>query len=326
MSKAIVLLFGFVVLVSGCIADSAAEDEDIGRDGTPGSGPNTMEAGGSGIVGRVISDELFPVIGATIQLVDGPSTTTDDEGAFVLNGVAPGEQTLDVTATGYEPLLHEVDVLSEGYAEVQLTMIGIPGQAPYVSTYIFEGFDACSFSAVYSAGPLMNPCPFGESVGTYHVEVGPGWQAGVHEMIWQSAEEMIFSSLIGEDANCQTSGTSWDPCAALLSGRSPLRVFAQPLDFEYAAQHAINPTVVWPEGNHTSTISSGYSGFARQEINNTANPVCLEINRQFSVPESWGCPFGVGVSLGTRFDMYHTTFYFQGSPGPLEEFTAAPDQ
>jgi hypothetical protein len=102
-------------------------------------------------------------------------------------------------------------------------------------------------------------------------------------------------------------------------------VFARPNDAEYAAKFAIDGEETWPEGAHDSHVFASYSGYLRSEVNQTAYPVCVEINRQFNVPEHWGCPFGIGYSTGLRFTIYHTTFYHD-EPLELERFTAIPDQ
>lgn len=285
------------------------------------------DGGATGIRGTVVSEEVFPVRGANVSVEDGPWNRTDAEGQFELLGLDPGRYRIDVAAEGYEPTSEDVNVAAGSVVEVMITVTGLPGEAPYLETIIYEGFSACTFSAVYSAGPFPPiggaPCPFGERKTGTSVEVGAEWRAGVHEMAWETEEEMIFASSLAD--SCQTNSQETDPCPFLGWGKSPIRVFARINDTEYASQHALDGEATWHAGAHTSYIFASYSGYFRGEINETAYPVCVEINRQFNVPEHWGCPFGVGYSTGLRFTMYHTTFYREAPPA-LETFTAIPDQ
>lgn len=310
---------------AGCVGGSATDSVPSGLDVAVDTG--------AGLRGLVVSDELFPVAEAQVAVKDGPSTFTDAAGRFELTNLHPGTQTLNVTAEGYEPATQEAEVPLEGLAEVQILLKGIPGKSPYFTTIIFEGFDACSISLVYSAGGYAPygpvPCPFGQRKAVLKTEVGPEWRAGVHEMVWKTSEEMIFASSVSTSkrpgvASCTTSGSSHTWCPALIWGRSPQRIFARINDTAYAAKYAIDKKETWPEGNYTSYIFESYSGYFRTEINGTFYPACVFINNQFNVPPHWGCPFGVGTSLGIRFQFYHTTFY-QQAPLRLEAFTALPD-
>lgn len=319
-----------VLVLAGCVASTS--------DGLPR--PSAMgDADGVAVAGSVISDELFPVPNALVTLGSLAPTTTDEAGKFLVVGVPiQDDYTLTVNATGYEPFSMQLDVPGPVDA-LQIPLKGIPGQSPYTATYIHVGFDACSFSAVYSAGPAPGACPFGDGDTAFKVEVGDLWKAGVHELGWQSSEDMIFASSVStEDPNhgdhqagCLTgtdsSGNPYhDWCPAMIWGQSPLRILVRPNDTEYAKAYAIDGKEVWPGGeNYTSFIFSSYSGYAQQEINSTFYDGCVVINRQFSVPEKWGCPFGIGYSLGIKITYYHTTFYVQAPAGRLEDFTAMPD-
>ncbi|MBI2077519.1 MAG: hypothetical protein HYT80_03985, partial [Euryarchaeota archaeon] len=242
----------------------------------------------------------------------------------------------NVTADGYESATHEVEVLPGGFHEVRIALKGVPGKSPYVLTIPYEGYSVCQFSAVYSAGwpslgPLGSPCPLGTPKIRQKVEVGPDWAGGVHEMAWATSEEMIFASHVRTASRpdtapgCQTSGSTHDWCPSMVWGKSPLKIVARPEDAAYAKKYAIDGKEMWPYGNYTSHIFTSYSGYLRSEINNTAYPVCVQVNRQFSVPEHWGCPFGIGVALGIRFQFYHTTFYL-AVPLDLDGYSARPDK
>lgn len=235
----VILLFLGSVF-AGCVGGGAT-------DSAP-SGPESVEDTGAGLRGIVVSDELFPVAEAQVAVHDGPSAVTDAAGKFELANLRPGTQTLNVSAEGYEPATQEAEVPLEGFAEVQIVLKGIPGKSPYFTTIIFEGFDACSISLVYSAGGYAPfgpvPCPFGQRKAVLKTEVGPDWKAGVHELVWKTSEEMIFASSVSTSkrpgvAGCRTSGSSHDWCPALTWGRSPIRIFAR------INSHDLNLTEDW---------------------------------------------------------------------------------
>lgn len=298
------------LVTAGCAGDSAAPLED------------SASAEADALVkGRVVSDEIFPVADALVQAVGGQSTTTDEHGNFEL-AVAPGSVVLNVTAEGYLPLTEEVNVSPGGAVEVLLLLEGIAGAAPYAETLIFEGIIACGWAIVYGAGWYnFTPCPSGDNKDSFRVEVGAEWRAGVHEITWETSDEMLLaSSLVGTCAG----GADPDPCPGIVAGKDPLRILARPEDPEYAKQYAVDGQATWPEGKHESYILTAYNGMYRSEINQTLYPACSAVNGLIGSPPEWGCPFGVGVTFDLRYDVYHTTFY-RDEPVNVETFTAIPD-
>ena len=318
-------LLGLVLsgILAGCVQSSGQSVENPIDDGV-----ETVI-----VSGTVISEELFPVQNAEVRLLPvNESTFTDAAGTFAFLDVAFGSYTINVTALDYEgsSLAIDVQAPTEG---LRVSLKGIPGKTPYVSTIPFTGFEVCSFAAVYSAGPFpFVPCPLGEGQTTFSVEVGPDWAANVMELAWETSDSMIFATAVSteDDSNrapgCQT-GVGHDWCTAMLWGPSPLAIHSRPNDTDYAAKYAIDGKEVWPGGrNFTSWVFSNYNGNLQPEINGTFYDQCVAINRQFSVPEQWGCPFGIGVSVGIKIQYYHTTFYMQAPSGRLEDYSALPDQ
>ena len=317
------LLLG--VLLSGCAkitADDPATVNDIG------------DADVIVLRGTVVSDELFPVVGAAVTLGELSTVTTDPAGAFEIGDVPLGDYVLTVNATGYEP--HTQDVTVSGPADVlKIALKGIPGNAPYAVTMTHNGFEACAYALLYSSSPIPGTCPFGDPERSFKVEVADTWAAGVFELDWETTDEMIFAAAVSTEdpdhglhrAGCGKQGTTEDWCTAMLWGKAPLKIFARPNDTEYAARYALNGKDVFPGGeNFTSYILSGYNGFFQTEINRTFFPVCAAFNGVINAPPSWGCPFGIGVSTGTRITYYHTMFYLATPGGRLEDFSALPDQ
>lgn len=306
------MVLAFVATLAGCMGGSSQETV-----------PATLDEGTGGIRGLLVSDELFPVVGALVQIPGIATTESDTTGRFSFVGLPEGDVTLNITAPGYEPKDADVRVPSEGFVDLQIAMVGIPGQSPFVTTLLHDGFIACSYSIVYSAGWIFPVCPLGESEDSFTTEVSADWRGGVHEMEWPTADELLFASTL-DGPECRASPPPPSKCAALIGGRSPLRILARPEDTEYAAQYAVDSKVTWPVGNYSSTLFSAYSGFFRTEINATFNPICQEINAAAGAPRALGCPFGIGLSTGIRFRYLHTTFYLL-LPGDFESFTARPD-
>lgn len=325
MVRPFVCMVLFGVLFSGCVKVTADDRSEV-----QGIGDAELVV----LRGTVVSDELFPVVAAVVTLGDQPAVTTDPAGGFEIGDVPLGEYTLTVNASGYEP--HSQEVTVNGPTDgLKIALKGIPGDAPYAVTLTHNGFEACAYAALYSSSGVPGACPFGDPERSFKVEVADTWAAGIFELDWESSDEMIFASAVStEDPNhglhragCGKQGTTEDWCTAMLWGKAPLKIVARPNDTEYAARYALNGKDVFPGGeNFTSYILSGYNGYFQTEINGTFFPVCAAFNGVINAPPSWGCPFGIGVSTGTRITYYHTMFYLASPGGKLEDFSALPDQ
>src|ERR1041384_285450 len=191
----IVLVF---LVFAGCVGGTA-------KDSAPPVVGGAGNENGVPVRGVVMSEEIFPVPGAVVTLDNVSTVTTNATGDFEFLGVTPGTTVvLAINATGYEPVVTKADVPENGVDGLRVTLKGIPGQAPYAATYIKVGFDACSVSAVYSAGSTNSytggNCPFGKGDTTWKQEVAKEWVAGVHEMDWKSIDDMIFASSVSTTA------------------------------------------------------------------------------------------------------------------------------
>ncbi len=320
-----VLAFIIAFLLAGCI-DSGTNQEVIGAGSSSGVPEPQWNGGSPGdpdtavLSGVVTSDELFPVANALVMVNGQPAAITTEAGSFEIGGFHVGTYTVNVSADGYESVEQKVEIMGPGVVEQRFELRGIPGQSPYVATYIKVGFNACTHTGVYSSGNNFGAnCPFGPSNTSLRVDVLGPWRYGVYEMEWQAAEEMIFTST-HTSRGCLTS----DPCYGMLVGHSPLRQWARPQDPATSAEFSIDGKKMYPEGAHTHFISGGYSGFFRTEINETFNPACVQINRANNIPDRMGCPFGIGFSTGIRFTMFHSTFYYE-EPIDGTTWTARPD-
>lgn len=71
----------------------------------PGIPPRPEAPGGEGVgslAGKVESYKGRGLVGATVRLGDGQSTVTDASGGFRLEGIAPGDYTVQVSCKGFK--------------------------------------------------------------------------------------------------------------------------------------------------------------------------------------------------------------------------------
>lgn len=81
----------------------------------------TTPAGAPSVVGRVTSSDGTAVVGAAVTS-QGHSTTTDEAGAFALEGLAPGPATVAAAASGFKETTKDVVVTPGVPVEVSLVL------------------------------------------------------------------------------------------------------------------------------------------------------------------------------------------------------------
>src|SRR5687768_15342082 len=90
-------LVSLVVAVAGCSVEETAVDDDIPVDDQ------------GRLIVVVVSTEVYPLLGATVDPTDAAAATTDTNGeaSFLL---APGTYDVNVTVDGYRPMTRSVEV------------------------------------------------------------------------------------------------------------------------------------------------------------------------------------------------------------------------
>ena len=82
------------------------------------------------ITGVVLDSLGKPVANATVRVAGGsPSTTTNGQGVFRLEGVPAGEARVQVTGDGYRPLGFEFAIAANVTVSLQLTLLPAPPEA-----------------------------------------------------------------------------------------------------------------------------------------------------------------------------------------------------
>jgi hypothetical protein len=160
--------------------------------------PSTIVHGGgdndTGIHGQVRNDELSPIKGAKVGLVElSLQLSSNDEGAFDFKALPAGKYRLVAEAIGYEgPVAKAVEVVAGSTAQVQFTMTPLPVVTPYNLTTQFRGRVACGLAGVSPCAAmglldLVNqPDPSGNKQGmnwTYKDGAYP--DAVVIEVVWK---------------------------------------------------------------------------------------------------------------------------------------------
>lgn len=279
-----------------------------------------LDAEGAILRGVVLDTELRPIPNALIKAGGFDPALTGEDGRFELAGLPPGDIRVTVYALGYHSASRSATLIHGDAVFLQFTIERLPIEEPYLELLIYRGYDICSASVLYSAGYIA-PCLLGARSAVFWVEVRDAWAYGVFEMEWHSAESMLFASTHRPNV-CNTG----EPCWGIEVGRSPIRMDAKPDDLEIAKRHALqdDKAKLYPVGAFTMVLDSVYAGFGREELNQTAGAQCASLNPSLGLARRFGCPLGVGYSLGVSFHYYHTIFYVQ-VPSQPELYSGRPD-
>jgi hypothetical protein len=143
------------VLFAGCSGSpggGAAEPEPDAFDDV-----EVTETTGA-IRGIVVSEAIVPIADVLVALTDGRNQTTDAEGAFVFNGLEPGDYFVSASKAGYLSQQQSATVVAGG--EPPITKILLPadiGAQPFSELYQWTGFLQCGANLIVRSA---NPCAF----------------------------------------------------------------------------------------------------------------------------------------------------------------------
>ena len=156
MRQALVALALLSALAAGC-AGPEATPQSIG----PQAFADVEVTDTTGAIRGVVIDEaIVPIAGVLVQLNTGINLTSDDEGAFVFNGLEPGTYFLTASKLGYGTVQTSAEVVA-GDREPPVTKIALvadPSQQPYTQALKWEGFLQCG--VMWSSGTLaQQPYP-----------------------------------------------------------------------------------------------------------------------------------------------------------------------
>ncbi|HLE48307.1 MAG TPA: carboxypeptidase-like regulatory domain-containing protein [Candidatus Thermoplasmatota archaeon] len=182
------LVLAVSALVAGC-ADAKAAAAPTASASTSAPPPTVDSTTGS-ITGVVVDDERVPLAGVAVaqSLTEG-TATTDAEGRFTLNDLAPQTYTLFFEKLGYESFARKVDVAAGQVSQANATMkaVAISGETfiePVLKTSLIHldnvwfGYYLRTIVNDSNANSLRcGPCEF-----SLHMKKGP--KGVLAETIW----------------------------------------------------------------------------------------------------------------------------------------------
>ena len=151
-------------LVAGC-ADTPSGDNALVAEPEAFNEVEVTDTTGA-IRGIVVSEAIVPIADVLVQLVDGRNQTTDAEGAFVFNGLEPGDYFLSASKPGYFTQQASTTVVA-GEKEPAITKILLLADAlaqPYAQTLQWDGYLSCG--VMWSSGTLAD-APYPLYIGSY---------------------------------------------------------------------------------------------------------------------------------------------------------------
>jgi hypothetical protein len=309
----LLLLLGAALAGSGC----------VGSEGTLApTATMAFEASGAsdtGVSGTVHSDELAPIVGAVVQVGDNKPVLTGADGRYEVVGLEPGPYRVVVQAIGYSSVGRMVDILAGEIALLNFELELLPVKIPRVDLLIMDGYDICSYATPTFIGTLPNPCPLGQPVNDFDIDLEESWRYLVVEVDWETSNSFWLS--ISDDGNCN----SGDPCFGVEIGAAPLRIQGAPQDAALAARWALDGKEMYPEGAQTVSMSTLYAGEGRELLNSTFYGPCGTVYSQFGIATRLGCALGVGYSTGIRFKQYVSIFQWERPDLPYQ-YSALPDE
>lgn len=243
------------------------------------------------IRGVVVSEAIVPIAGVIVQLVDGTNQTTDDEGAFVFNGLAPGDYFVSASKAGYITQQQAATVVAGEEPPITKILLPVdPGAlGPFYQEYVFDGYIQCSTTAVAvafaacSAINLFAPVTDDRFGVTYEMKSTPSWIQT--EMHWDSTQAAGGEMSVQYSWDCGNENGGF-LCDYGVGGKSPLLLRANA-----TAIAEIN------EGDYNGT--SLFVRSFNEGLKETDN-----------VPGVGNLPGGgVGLTLNQKFTYYTHIFY-----------------
>jgi hypothetical protein len=258
--------------------------------------------------GVVVDPAIRPIAGATVT-ISGPgtgTTATNAEGLFGFSGLAPGTYFVRTAKPGFNETQASADVVAgvDEPAIVKLLMTPDPSTAPYVSTYIFEGFIECSgsFVAVGFAACSAAGLPNDKFLAQYPLDRPPQWVQS--EAVWESTQAVspgldVVYSYQGADVLYTN----------YVEARGPSPLVLQ-------ANETVAASADTGLGNGTDLIIRVFN----EPVAGTRPPDPVGGDDCVDRPALGGCATGVGVTVEQSFSIVTNVFY-GFAPDPAWRYT-----
>lgn len=326
-ANAIIVLLS-TALFAGCVAEPAAKPDD-----TPQATAAEVDESTGALVGTVINEEGLPLSGVNIGLIEtGDATTSDDAGQYTINGIEPGEYSVQAAMVGFEPGLKRVTIAIGEIAQANFQLTVIAVDVPHhvsdqqlgniqCSVTIFPGFPMSGvvagsdgwYSSLQACGLLedaqaANPLP--PSKFDLQFPMPAGTQEFVVEQVWQSTQAAGNGLSIGaEDPDAVNDGEDYGSA----TGPSPLYLYVP-------NQKLLNVT-------GAQGIDPAEDDFIVQTRTfSTANTTNMDLPAEIPEIPVFGAPnnqkLDAGLAFDQRFEVWITAFVGMERPAG---FSALPD-
>jgi hypothetical protein len=324
------IAWGLLVLtLAGC---SEAEPPAPAADGSfDGLGLKATED--TGVLRGVVFDEAIrPLQGVAVSITgaDGPvaTATTNDDGAFGLDGLAPGEYFLAASKAGYAKAAASARVVAglDDPDAVKILLAADPASRPYPVQHVMDGYLSCSARVVLTAYPAGECLDSDTSQVFYALDRVPDFIQS--EMAWDSTQalgdamSLVSECFMAEGENDQGAAYDPSPCPKgnlvvnRSEGSSPLVIrvdkdLATLFRLGDGATGAAHRLRVFAAGRADTDV-----------VDEEGNNRMLNSTTGGAVPcVAWpalneGCFrfTGVGVIANQRFTVYTTVFYGYAPP------------
>lgn len=281
--------------MAGCAEEPAVEQQDEEAFGEL----DAQATEDTGVIrGIVVDPSITPVQGAIVTVI-GPEmeTTTNENGAFVFEGIEPGSHFLKAAKPGFSEVQQSVEVRAgvDTPPIVKIQLVPDATTQPFIQAMVYDAYIQCSESLVlvgYSGGCSND----------FLVEYGPGELGRTpdfaqSEMVWESTQPL------GDWMNVMYSSAPL-PGETLLhnyvedEGASPLTIQANQTLME--SKGVINE---WPL--MVRIFNSGLEGtdIGRDYGDPRDGDNCVER------PALGGCTTGVGATIDQVLTVYSHAFF-----------------
>lgn len=314
--RALGVFAGIALLISGCVGSSA----DDGKAADVAQPSAAFDETTGGLQGIVTDEQLAPVAGALVGLVDrNVQATTDEQGRFQFSSLEPGRAQLQVQAFGYQSAVQSIDIVAGQVVDANLALVVIPIVEPYEVTVLKSGKIFCGIayrtpvpqaSGVFAACGAVYNTPLStldSFVVPFEVSSGNISQVAalVFETQWTASQAFGSGLRIGWEA--------YQEITPAYTFTEPLRTFAT----------ARGPNPLWAIAD-AATIADNVTAKDPAPKYCAADGPCKFWGRAFPHASTLGSssPVDFATYIDQTYTHYVTEFY--GLPPP-EGFSALAD-
>lgn len=218
MRGAAACLFAVLVL-AGCSGGAGGKAPAADDGAFDGLGPLTATKDTGVLRGVVIDEAIRPLRGVAVNVTGAAgmvtNATTNEDGAFGIDGLAPGEYFLAAVKAGYTKVTTSAIVVA-GVSDpdaVKILLTADPASRPYPQQFVMDGYLSCSARVVLTAYPAGECLESDTSQVVYGLDRIPDYIQS--EMSWDSTQALGDSmSLVSECFTAEEEnddGAAWGP-------------------------------------------------------------------------------------------------------------------